>query len=124
MKDTVKESYSFFRPVYQTKDQVKAGIKNAPSVEIEKPGKIILKDHYLFLNDVDKGVHIIDIADPANPKKISFISIPGCVDMAINGNYLYADCYTDLYHHKSIMYFHLLRVLSEILTDRSSTISD
>lgn len=82
--------------MYQTKDQVKAVIKNAPSVAIEKPGKIVLKDHYLFLNDIDKGVHIIDIADPANPKKISFISIPGCVDMAINGNYLYADCYTDL----------------------------
>lgn len=96
MKDTVKESYSFFRPVYQTKDEVKAGIKNVPSVEIEKPGKIVLKDHYLFLNDIDKGVHIIDLADPANPKKISFINIPGCVDMAINGNYLYADCYTDL----------------------------
>jgi hypothetical protein len=96
MKDTVKETYSFFRPVYQTKDQVKAGIKNAPSTAIEKPGKIVLKGHYLFLNDIDKGVHIIDIADPANPKKISFISIPGCVDMAINGNYLYADCYTDL----------------------------
>lgn len=96
MKDTVKESYSFFKPVYQTKDQVKSGIKNAPAVAIEKPGKIVLKGHYLFLNDIDKGVHIIDLADPRNPKKISFISIPGCVDMAINGNYLYADCYTDL----------------------------
>lgn len=96
MKDTVKESYSFFRPVYQTKDQVKAGIKNEPSIAIEKPGKIVLKDHYLFLNDIDKGVHIIDITDPTTPQKISFISIPGCVDMAINGNYLYADCYTDL----------------------------
>lgn len=75
MKDTVKESYSFFRPVYQTKDEVKAGIKNVPSVEIEKPGKIVLKDHYLFLNDIDKGVHIIDLADPANAGIIGKIEI-------------------------------------------------
>ncbi len=96
MKDTVKESYSFFRPVYQTKAEVQAGIKNSPSANIEKPGKIVLKDHYLFLNDIDKGIHIIDLIDPAHPKKIAFINIPGCVDLAINGNYLYADCYTDL----------------------------
>lgn len=96
MKDSIKESYSFFRPVYQTKDEVKAGIKNAPSESITQPGKIVLMGHYLFLNDIDKGIHIIDISNPAIPKKLSFINIPGCVDIAINGNYLYADCYTDL----------------------------
>ncbi|MFW2476383.1 MAG: hypothetical protein ACN4EP_05685, partial [Sediminibacterium sp.] len=42
MKDTVEESYSFYRPVYQTKDEVKAGIKNAPPTTIENPGKIVL----------------------------------------------------------------------------------
>lgn len=96
MKDTVKESYSFYRPVYQTKDEVKAGIKNAPSEAITNPGKIVLMGNYLFLNEVDKGIHVIDLSDMSQPKKIAFIHIPGCVDLAINGNYLYADCYTDL----------------------------
>lgn len=96
MKDSITESYSFFRPVYQTKDEVKAGIKNAPSELITQPGKIVLMGNYLFLNDIDKGIHIIDVSNPSNPKKLSFINIPGCVDIAINGSYLYADCYTDL----------------------------
>ncbi len=96
MKDTVKESYSFYKPVYQTKDEVKAGIKNAPSEAITNPGKIVLMGNYLFLNDIDKGIHVIDLSDISQPKKIAFIHIPGCVDLAINGNYLYADCYTDL----------------------------
>lgn len=96
MKDTVKESYSFYRPVYQTKDEVKAGIKNAPSVDITHPGKIVLMGNYLFLNDIDKGIHVIDLSDVSRPQKIAFIHIPGCVDLAINGNNLYADCYTDL----------------------------
>jgi hypothetical protein len=96
MKDTIQEHYSFFRPVYQTKSDVKAGIRSSSPEAIEKPGKIVIKGQYLFLNDVDKGVHIIDIADLAKPKKIAFIHIPGCVDMAVKDDFLYADCYTDL----------------------------
>lgn len=96
MKDTAKESYSFYRPVYQTKDEVKAGIKNSPSTSITNPGKIVLMGNYLFLNDIDKGIHVIDLSDISNPQKIAFIYIPGCADLAINGNNLYADCYTDL----------------------------
>lgn len=96
IKDTVKESYSFYRPVYQTKAAIKNGIKNLPAENIQLAGKIVLKGHYLFLNDIDRGIHIIDLSDPARPKKISFIDIPGSIDLAVNGNYLYADCYTDL----------------------------
>lgn len=96
MKDTVQESYSFYRPVYQTKDAIKNGIKNLPAEDIQRPGKIVLKGNYLFLNDIDRGIHIIDLADPANPRKLSFIDIPGSMDLAVNGNFLYADCYTDL----------------------------
>jgi hypothetical protein len=96
MKDTVQESYSFYRPVYQTKESIKNGIKNLPAEDIQQPGKIVLKGNYLFLNDIDRGIHIIDLSDPTNPKKLSFIDIPGSIDLAVNGNYLYADCYTDL----------------------------
>lgn len=96
MKDTVQESYSFYKPVYQTKEAVKNGIKNLPAADIQQPGKIVLKGNYLFLNDIDRGIHIIDISDPAKPQKLSFIDIPGSMDLAVNGNYLYVDCYTDL----------------------------
>lgn len=96
MKDSVTEQFTFYRPVYRTRDEVREGIKSDSPQAIEQPGKIVVKDHYLFLNEVDKGVHIIDIADPAKPNNIAFIAIPGCVDLAIKGTYLYADCYTDL----------------------------
>lgn len=96
MKDTVKHSYSFYRPVYQTKEAIKSAIRNLPASDLQQPGKIVVKGNYLFLNDVDRGIHIIDISDPTNPQKLSFIDIPGSIDLAVNGNYLYADCYTDL----------------------------
>jgi hypothetical protein len=96
LKDTVKESYTFYRPVYHTRDEVKSNIKSSAPGAIVQTGKIVVKDHYLFLNEIDEGIHVIDIADPAKPVNLAFIAIPGCVDLAINGNYLYADCYTDL----------------------------
>ncbi len=95
-KDTVTESYTFFRPVYKTKEAVRAGIRNGTPGIIQKTGKLVWKDNYIFLNDVDRGIHIIDVSNPSQIKPVSFISIPGCIDLAINGNYLYADCYTDL----------------------------
>lgn len=96
MKDNVAERYTFYRPVYRTRDEVKANIKSNSPQPIQQPGKIVVRDHYVFLNEIDKGVHIIDIADPAKPANIAFIEIPGCVDLAVKGTYLYADCYTDL----------------------------
>jgi len=96
MKDTVTDHYTIYRPVYRTRDEVKNNIKSSTPVAIQQPGKIVVKDRYVFLNEVDKGVHIIDITNPAKPVNIAFIDIPGCVDLAIKGAYLYADCYTDL----------------------------
>jgi hypothetical protein len=96
MKDSVTEHYTFFRPVYQTKESVRTNVRNDIAHSVSTPGKLVWKDDYIFLNDVDKGVHIIDISNATQPKVVSFISIPGCVDLAVYGNYLYADCYTDL----------------------------
>lgn len=95
-KDRVDEHYTFFRPVYATKETVKTNIKSSAPELLQNPGKLVLKDAILYLNDLDKGIHLIDVSNPAQVKNIAFIHIPGCIDMAIKGNYLYADCYTDL----------------------------
>ncbi len=95
-KDRVDEHYTFFRPVYATKETVKNNIKSSAAELLQNPGKLVIKDHILYLNDLDKGIHVIDISDPAKLKNLAFIHIPGCIDMAVKGNYLYADCYTDL----------------------------
>ncbi len=96
VKDKCTSRYSFWEPVYRTKAEVRANIKNNASKEIERPGKIYIRGNYIFLNEVDKGVHIIDNSNPAAPRQVSFVDIPGNLDMAVKGNILYADFYTDL----------------------------
>src|SRR5688500_18833604 len=79
LKDTVRHTYSytFYRPVYKTAEEVRANIKTNGSEQIERPGKIFVKGNYIFLNEVDKGIHVIDNSNPSQPKNISFINIPG-----------------------------------------------
>lgn len=96
LKDSVTEQYTFYRPVYFPRETIMNKIKSSEATAIIQPGKIVIRDHYLFLNELDRGIHIIDIANPASPINMAFIEIPGCVDMAVNGNYLYADCYKNL----------------------------
>ncbi len=95
-KCTEVRTYSYFQPVYSTTAQVKANIKSNSAREIENPGKLFIRDHYIFLNEVDKGIHIINNTNPKNPVNVAFIDIPGNLDLAVNGNALYADFYTDM----------------------------
>ncbi len=98
VKDTCSKTYTYtyFQPVYKTTAEVRANIKSNAPKAVTNPGKIYIKDNYIFLNEVNKGIHIIDNTNPASPKNFAFIDIPGNVDIAVKGNIMYADFYTDL----------------------------
>jgi hypothetical protein len=96
LKDNVTRTYSVFEPVYKDKSEVFAEIKSSTPVGISNPGKIYMYGNYIFLNEINKGVHIIDNSNPASPAIKAFINIPGNVDIAVKGSTLYADLFTDL----------------------------
>lgn len=96
LKDKTTYRYTIADPIYQTLTAVRANMKSAAPRSVEQTGKIYVFDKYLFVNDLNQGIHVFDNSDPKNPKNISFIAIPGNVDMAVKGNTLYADCYSDL----------------------------
>jgi len=79
-----------YRPIYATLAEAQQVSTESPQ-PLRKPGKIYVRGNYLFINEQGKGLHLIDNADPRNPRKLSFIKIPGNVDIAVKGNLLYAD---------------------------------
>ncbi len=95
-KDKLTRTYTILTPVYDTKANVVANIKSNIPVTVKKPGKLYIYGKYIFLNEIDKGVHIIDNENPSNPINVAFINIPGNLDIAVKGNTLYADFYADL----------------------------
>jgi hypothetical protein len=96
LKDKLTQTYSILTPVYKEKTEVYASIKSSAAKSITSPGKIYVYGNYIFLNEVDKGVHVIDNSNPSSPQVKAFIDIPGNLDIAIKGNTLYADLYRDL----------------------------
>ena len=75
---------------------MRANIRSNAPREITKPWKIYIKGSYIFLNEIDKGIHVIDNSYPTSPRNIAFIDIPGNIDIAAKGNTLYADLYNDM----------------------------
>lgn len=95
-KTVEKITYTANVPVYMSFNEFRSSFSKSDPVEISTPGKIYFKDNYLFVNETGKGIHVIDNANPANPKKVAFYEIVGNVDMAIRGNILFADSFIDL----------------------------
>lgn len=95
-KDDCKSMRHIYKPVYKTLTQVRAGIKAEDASSVKTAGKIYLYKKYIFLNEPGSGIHVIDNSNPAKPNNISFINIPGNVDLAVKDDYLYADSYSDL----------------------------
>ena len=89
-------TYTLFEPVYQLPEEMRKPIVTEAPRTLENPGKIYYYQDFMFINELRKGIHVIDNRDPSNPVPISFINIPGNVDMAVRNNILYADNYVDL----------------------------
>ncbi len=88
-------TYAIYEPVYMTKSEFYTAARVDAPHTLGQPGKIYIKDNYLFINETGKGIHIINNRNPGSPQSVAFIAIPGNVDMAVKGNTLYADSKMD-----------------------------
>ena len=89
---TVRDGY---RPIYISRAEMEK-IQTLPPQALKQPGKIYVKGDYLFVNEIGKGFHIIDNRNPSAPVPLSFVSIPGNVDLAAKGDMIYADNALDM----------------------------
>ncbi len=96
LKDKKLEKYTYYIPQYALKSEVQANIKSGAAQSVSSAGKLFVRGNYIYLSEINKGIHIIDYSHPSSPKNVAFIPIPGNLDLAVNGNYLYADEYADL----------------------------
>ncbi len=91
------KNYISYTPIYKTLEAIRAeGISMLPARELKKTGKIYSYKNYLIINELREGLHIIDNQNPSNPLPVGFLKISGNIDMAIKGDILYADNFTDL----------------------------
>ena len=87
------EGYS---PVYASAVDVNVITFETAARPTERAGKIYAIGNYIFQNDVNKGIHIINNTNRSHPEKVGFIKLPFSNEIAVKGNYLYSNNLNDL----------------------------
>ncbi len=98
LEDKCVGEYTYIKyiPIYKSIEDIRGEVGLEAGRELCNPGKMFLYGSYIYVNDLRKGIHIIDNSNPSAPSNIAFINIPGNVDVAVKDNILYADNFTDL----------------------------
>lgn len=94
--DTSQEQAKFAVPTYKSLAEIRGNVAVSAARETHSDGKIYVAEHYLFYIAKEQGVHVYDNTNPSAPVNIAFINIEGVHDIAVKGNYLYADNFVDL----------------------------
>lgn len=89
-------TYQIQTPILMEKSVYFGSINGNTSEPVTNGGRIYVTGNYIFVNDIEKGIHVIDNADPQHPEQVAFLNIPGNLGMVVKGNTLLADKYNDL----------------------------
>jgi len=120
LKDHCSEKYRAYFPIYKSRESLLGEVGLKTPMDIVSAGKIFIYGNYIFINDVDKGIHIIDNTSPASPKQIGFLNIQGNLDLWVKNNLLYADCFDNLLvlDISQIQDIHLVESLPNVFPQR------
>ena len=97
--DVVTEmvTYKVNEPIFMATETFRNSVKVSKTPHtIGGIGKMCFYNNYLYISEPQKGIHIINNTDPANPQSVGFIELLGNADLAIRNGLLYADSYIDL----------------------------
>ncbi|ASJ76727.1 hypothetical protein IMCC3135_33415 [Granulosicoccus antarcticus IMCC3135] len=83
-------------PIYMSYAELREAVRLESARAPDQLGRVYLYGDYIFLNERNKGIHVIDNGNPEAPLNVGFINIPGNTELAIRDNYLYADSFVDL----------------------------
>lgn len=86
-EDFITEGLS---PVYFSYDDF-SGIKSGEPMPYDNLGKIVSLGDYIYINEINKGIHVIDNSDPLHPKPLFFWHIAGNKEFTLKDEVLYAD---------------------------------
>jgi hypothetical protein len=93
--DLPQPAQSAYVPVYYKSENI--GVtKFIAARPMQRAGKQYVIGGLLLQNEINEGIHIIDVTNPSSPKKLGFLEIPLCTEMAVKQGFLYTNNYDDL----------------------------
>jgi len=96
VNDDLPVASSLYEPVTMLRAEFENSTEILPTQPIVNSGKIYIKDHLLFINELYEGFHVFDNSNPSNPINIAFLKVLGSKDLAIKEDILYVNNSVDL----------------------------
>lgn len=87
---------SAYEPIKMPRNEFENTTQFLPPRAIVNSGKIYVKDHLLFINEVHEGFHVFDNSNPETPENIGFLKVLASTDLAIKNNIIYSNNGPDL----------------------------
>lgn len=92
----VNPVHSAYEPIKMPRSDFENTTQFQPPRTIVNSGKIYIKDHLLFINEVHEGFHVFDNSNPETPENIGFLKILASTDLAIKNEVIYSNNGPDL----------------------------
>jgi hypothetical protein len=92
----IPDSVTGYKPVYATSGPDLKQVYARGAQATVRAGKIYVTGNLLFQVEQDSGIHVINIADRANPVKLGFIHSAMCREVAVKNGYVYTNNLSDL----------------------------
>ncbi|MBD3584083.1 hypothetical protein [Flavobacterium selenitireducens] len=93
--DSVPNSRNY-EPQIMEREIFESSVQLMPAQNVQKSGKIYIQGNLLVVNDVNRGFHIYNYANPSQPQPLAFLNIPGATDVAIRESTIYINQAVDL----------------------------
>lgn len=97
VKDKNYKTFTIYRPHYSVRQEIKDRATFQQAQPMKNLGSFVLYNSTMYISEKNKGIHVIDYSAPTSPVNRGFIPIPGNNGLSIRNNFLYADCYSDLF---------------------------
>lgn len=85
-----------YKPVYSSNISEAKKIQAEAARATVNGGKIYTVGSILYQVEIDSGIHVINYADPVNPRKLGFIKTFLCKEVAVKNGFIYTNNMSDL----------------------------
>jgi hypothetical protein len=92
----VGDTALFAVPIFKSLAEIRSDVGVTAARQTDSDGKIYVSQNYLFYIAQEEGIHVFNNQNPSSPQNVAFINVAGVHDIAIKGDYLFADNFVDL----------------------------
>ncbi len=84
------------RPLYSALPQASTIFYTQKKRPVVSAGNIYAKGNFIYQVDIGRGIHVVDNTVASQAERIGFITVNGCAQLSMKGNYIYTNSYADL----------------------------